>query len=272
MLGDRTTSRAERNQSLGRFLETTRLARDTGALQWTVVVAPSTAYSEDTPVLRVANDIVDVVTRRRRAGDESSAITRLAQADGALAWSRELPKLAAGTELAQQMRVMPDGTLAIVRSVGLRDRGQRWLRGSLLDRVDATTGAFVSSHVLSLATDEHAREGEVVGELDARDHGAGEAGVVHPAEEERAPLRLRRSEGRRIELDEAEIARRFPTQVAAVYIRDVTGEPLTAPRYAALLAGLDAGATLVSQPRPDLVGQKVAPTTDATALRRGERP
>lgn len=38
----------------------------------------------------------------------------------------------------------------------------------------------------------------------------------------------------------AEIARRFPTQVAAVYIRDVTGEPLTAPRYAALLAGLDA--------------------------------
>ncbi len=30
VLGDRTTSRAERNQALGRFLETTRLARDTG--------------------------------------------------------------------------------------------------------------------------------------------------------------------------------------------------------------------------------------------------
>ena len=39
-----------------------------------------------------------------------------------------------------------------------------------------------------------------------------------------------------------------------------------------VLAGLDAGATLVSQPRPDLVGQKVAPTTDASAVRRGERP
>ena len=39
-----------------------------------------------------------------------------------------------------------------------------------------------------------------------------------------------------------------------------------------VLAGLDAGATLVSQPRPDLVGQKVAPTTDASMVRRGERP
>ena len=39
-----------------------------------------------------------------------------------------------------------------------------------------------------------------------------------------------------------------------------------------VLAGLDAGATLVSQPRPDLVGQKVAPTTDASAVRRGQRP
>ncbi len=38
----------------------------------------------------------------------------------------------------------------------------------------------------------------------------------------------------------AEIVRRFPAQVAAVYIRDVTNEPLAAPRYAALLAGLDA--------------------------------
>lgn len=162
-----------------------RLARDTGALQWTVVVAPSTAYSEDTPVLRVANDVVDVVTRRRRAGDESSAITRLAQADGALAWSRELPKLAAGTELAQQMRVMPDGTLAIVRSVGLRDRGQRWLRGSLLDRVDATTGAFVSSHLLSLATDEHSRDvgayppSWIVGQVDADDFLAYDYGVTN---------------------------------------------------------------------------------------------
>jgi RND family efflux transporter MFP subunit len=39
-----------------------------------------------------------------------------------------------------------------------------------------------------------------------------------------------------------------------------------------VLAGLDAGATLVSQPRPDLVGQRVAPTTDPGALPRGQRP
>lgn len=39
-----------------------------------------------------------------------------------------------------------------------------------------------------------------------------------------------------------------------------------------VLAGLDAGATLVSQPRPDLVGQRVAPTTDPSAVPRGARP
>jgi RND family efflux transporter MFP subunit len=39
-----------------------------------------------------------------------------------------------------------------------------------------------------------------------------------------------------------------------------------------VLAGLQAGATLVSQPRPDLVGQHVAPTTDPDAVRRGGRP
>jgi RND family efflux transporter MFP subunit len=39
-----------------------------------------------------------------------------------------------------------------------------------------------------------------------------------------------------------------------------------------VLAGLDAGATLLSQPRPDLVGQRVAPTTDPGALPRGQRP
>lgn len=39
-----------------------------------------------------------------------------------------------------------------------------------------------------------------------------------------------------------------------------------------VLAGLDAGATLVSQPRPDLVGQRVAPTDDPGAVPRGQRP
>jgi RND family efflux transporter MFP subunit len=39
-----------------------------------------------------------------------------------------------------------------------------------------------------------------------------------------------------------------------------------------VLAGLDAGQTLVSQPRPDLVGRHVAPTTDLASLPRGERP
>lgn len=162
-----------------------RLARDTGVLQWTVVVAPSAAYSEDKPILRVASGVVDVVTRRTRNGNESSAITRLAQVDGALAWSRELPKLAPGTELAQQMRVMPDGTLAIVRSVGLFDRGMRWLRASVLDRIDASTGAFVSSHLLSLATDEHSRDvgayppSWIVGQVDADDFLAYDYGVTN---------------------------------------------------------------------------------------------
>jgi HlyD family secretion protein len=39
-----------------------------------------------------------------------------------------------------------------------------------------------------------------------------------------------------------------------------------------VLAGLDAGQTLLSQPRPDLVGKHVAPTTDLAGLPRGERP
>jgi RND family efflux transporter MFP subunit len=39
-----------------------------------------------------------------------------------------------------------------------------------------------------------------------------------------------------------------------------------------VVAGLDAGATLVSQPRPDLVGQRVAPTADAGSVPRGQRP
>jgi RND family efflux transporter MFP subunit len=39
-----------------------------------------------------------------------------------------------------------------------------------------------------------------------------------------------------------------------------------------VLAGLDAGQSLLSQPRPDLVGRRVAPTTDLAGLPRGERP
>jgi len=39
-----------------------------------------------------------------------------------------------------------------------------------------------------------------------------------------------------------------------------------------VLAGLDAGQTLVSQPRPDLVGRRVAPTTDLSKLPRGTGP
>ncbi len=39
-----------------------------------------------------------------------------------------------------------------------------------------------------------------------------------------------------------------------------------------VLAGLDAGQTLVSAPRPDLLGRHVAPTTDLAKLPRGERP
>ena len=39
-----------------------------------------------------------------------------------------------------------------------------------------------------------------------------------------------------------------------------------------VLGGLDAGAKLLSQPRPDLVGKRVEPTTDATRLARGDRP
>ena len=37
-------------------------------------------------------------------------------------------------------------------------------------------------------------------------------------------------------------------------------------------AVLDAGQTLLSQPRPDLVGKHVAPTTDLAGVPRGERP
>ncbi len=39
-----------------------------------------------------------------------------------------------------------------------------------------------------------------------------------------------------------------------------------------VMAGLDAGQTLVSQPRPDLVGRRVAPTTDLSKLPRGAAP
>lgn len=39
-----------------------------------------------------------------------------------------------------------------------------------------------------------------------------------------------------------------------------------------VLAGLNAGATLISRPRPDLVGLRVAPTTDPSALPQGARP
>ncbi len=39
-----------------------------------------------------------------------------------------------------------------------------------------------------------------------------------------------------------------------------------------VLAGLDAGQTLVSQPRPDLVGRRVAPTREGAGTPRGERP
>jgi RND family efflux transporter MFP subunit len=39
-----------------------------------------------------------------------------------------------------------------------------------------------------------------------------------------------------------------------------------------VLAGLDAGQQLVAQPRPDLVGRKVAPTTDLARIPRGPQP
>ena len=35
----------------------------------------------------------------------------------------------------------------------------------------------------------------------------------------------------------AEMMKRYPQQISAIYIRDITGEPLTAPRYQALLVG-----------------------------------
>lgn len=46
-----------------------------------------------------------------------------------------------------------------------------------------------------------------------------------------------------------ELARANPERIAAIFIRDVTGEPVDAPRYAQALRGLPAGrSTLFTDP------------------------